>query len=229
MTEGKAQLTLMGWIALAPLEGSVERGLFGARYIRFFRFLQVSAFLYESGAMLGRAKGDKLLILERMLGKPQRQGDFITYLQRSARERFQKFRDVFGAEPDSFHTFIVSGELQPLGLNLSKLSDLKKVAEEKMPLEKALPHIEIYGLLGIGFGSCFPLLTEKMYRNFYESIDLDVWSDARAHGVNVPEKPTLITCEQREKDVLEMVASYAAEYFPDLLAPLGLYPIKNPE
>lgn len=80
----------------------------------------------------------------------------------------------------------------------------------------------MFGLEGIGFGSSFPQLTEKMYRNLHESIDMDVWSKWRAHGLAIPEKPTQMTLEEQEALILQMVAAYTSEYYPELLDLLDL-------
>jgi len=61
-----------------------------------------------------------------------------------------------------------------------------------------------------------------MYRNAHESIKMDVWYEARAHGLAIPEKPTKISLEEQEGVVLQMVAAYTSEYYPELLDPLDL-------
>ena len=91
-----------------------------------------------------------------------------------------------------------------------------------MSLVVAYPDIEGFGLEGIGFGASFPELTKRMYRNAYEGIDTHLWSEARAHGLAIPEKPEIVSLEEREATVLQMVAAYASEYYPELLDPLDL-------
>ena len=53
-----------------------------------------------------------------------------------------------------------------------------------------------------------------------ESVDMDLWSEMKAIGVNLPEEPTPISLEEQEKTVLQMVATYTSEYYPELLDPL---------
>lgn len=220
MASNSPQQTLIGHLGMVPVSKVIETRLFGGPYMRFSNFLQVSSFLYESGALLGRAKHDKLMILEKMLARPPKQGDFIRHVQQQAEERLRKF----GEEPTSFFMFFLSTELEKLGLSLtgSSMKTLKKAFDEKWPLEKIEPFIKIWGLEGIGFGSYFPELTEKMYRNFHENIDMDKWSEWRAYGLAISERPTIITLEEQEQAVLEMVADYASQYYPELIEPLGL-------
>jgi hypothetical protein len=142
-------------------------------------------------------------------------------LQEQAKERLEKF----GKEPDSFLDFIYSTELAKLGLSLTDFPDMKTMKKklgEKFPLKGMIDRvIKMQGLEGIGFGSSFPDLTEKMVRNLYEHFDMNKWSEARAHGLNIPEKPRKISFEEREEEVLTEVANYTREYFPELVEPLG--------
>ena len=62
----------------------------------------------------------------------------------------------------------------------------------------------------------------KVYRNTCENIDTNAWSEARAHGLAIPETPTIISLEEQEKIVLQIVATYASEHYPELLDPLDL-------
>ena len=97
-----------------------------------------------------------------------------------------------------------------------------KACDEKVPLEKAEPSIKAFELEGIGFGSSFPELTEKMYRNTLENIDRDVWAEMRAHGAPITEKPRIVSLEELEEATLQMVVAYASEYYPELIDPLDL-------
>ena len=215
------QPTFMGYLGMVPARKMIETSLFREPYIRFGGVLAVSTFLYETGAILGRARRDKLTLLAKIAPVLEgREDDFINFLQKQARERLE----AFGKEPDSFFKFIISTELEKVGLSLtgSNLKTLKKAFEEKFPLKGDEPAIKLIGEEGIGFGSCFPDLTERMWRHAYESVDIDQWSEARAYGLTLPEKPPKMSFEEQEQTVLDMVAIYVAEYYPELLDPLNL-------
>lgn len=96
-----------------------------------------------------------------------------------------------------------------------------RALNENISLESVLDSLRRFGEEGIGFGSQFPELTEKMYRS-HENIDMDKWSEARSHGLDIPEKPDMISLEEREESLLQIVAAYTAEYYPELLEPLDL-------
>jgi len=233
----EGQLTLMGHLGMEPMRQVMKTRLFGGPYIRLYDFFDVCRFQFESGAILGRARCNKLNILAKMFvltGEGINKN--IKFVQQEAKQRLEKFRNEVGKEPDTFFEFIQLRELgSTIGLSLADFCEaygnkkLMKVFDEKWQVEKAEPFIKLFGYEGIGFGSLFPELTEKMYRNAYENIDMDVWFEARAYGLVIPEKPTIESFEEREQLVLLMVALYAQAYYPELLDPLDLQKIIEEE
>ena len=51
---------------------------------------------------------------------------------------------------------------------------------------------------------------------------MNEWAEARSYGLNIPEKPDIIPLDEREKEILQMVAAYTAEFYPELLDSLDL-------
>jgi len=200
--------------------------------MRFWDYFTVLSFQYESGAILGRARKDKLSILGKMLVLPGTEvGDFVKFMQSQANERLEKFKNESGREPNTFYDFIFCREIERVvGLNLNKIfeeyihrnKEIIKLLDHKLSLDKAWDGIQVYGGAGIGFGSLFPELTERMYKNASENIDMDEWSQVRKMGVDIPEMPDIVTLEEREESVLGLVAVYVAEFWPELLDPLDL-------
>jgi len=200
----------------------MQKGLFGGHYVRFMPFLDVGGWLYQTGAVLGRARSDRLEILAKMLCEPGREEGFREWLYDLARKRVAEY----GRQPDSFFHLFMTTEFQKAGLSLSDPGGLKRAAGTKLSLEQAGTMSQLHFLEGVGLGSGFPELTERMWRQAYEPIKqdtLDAWAEARRYGVHIPipegSPPTL---EEREQQVLLEVADYAAEYFPELIEPLGL-------
>lgn len=227
----EGQITLMGFLGMTPVMKVTKTRLFGGPYIRLYDFFAVLSILYMTGAILGRARRNKLSILVEMLVVPGTEANkFLEFLQECAQKRLEKFRNEVGKDPDRFDEFILIREFESTtGLSLTSFEayargnkKILKACDEKFPLEKAEPYIKMFGIEGIGFGSSFPELTEKMYRNAFEKIDMDVWARARAHGLAIPEKPTIISLEEQEETVLQMVAAYTSEYYPELLESLDL-------
>jgi len=221
---------LMGFLGIPIVTKVAKTRLFGGPYIRFYNLFEVLSYLYMTGAILGRARRDNITELAKMFSMPGGEEEFMNWLQKQAKERLVKFRNEVGKKPDRFDEFILFREFESAtGMSLTgwfgnkkETKKLLKACDEKVPLEEAEPVIKEFQLEGIGFGSSFSELTEKMYRNSYENIDMDLWSKHRAHGLAIPEKPTIISLEEQEEIILQMVAAYASEYYPELLDPLDL-------
>lgn len=225
----------------------IKTRLFGTPYLGYYDYCSLLGFVYESGAVLGRARHDKSDILGKMLEAPWKEPAFMQFCQDQAKERLDTFRSEARREPRSFPEFILIEEfvkaiedrelrremrgamterqgtlLQKGGTGERETGWLKEVsipASEKRGIAKALqkkielPTVEekmrVFGQEGIGFGISFPELTEKMYKNFHENSA-------------ILDKSAIINLEQREEDVLQIVAIYAFEYYQELLDPLDL-------
>ncbi len=232
----RPEITLMGFFGMGPMQNVIRKRLFGGPYLRFADYITVSGYLYECGALLGRAKRDELMIVAKMIAQSGREGEAIEWWQDSARKRLSEYVDTYGEQPKSLQIFLMETEYKKAGVVLPYRGPelhtdrefkrymrlMTKIANAKMPVEDMEPLIKFLGMEGIGFGSNFPELTEKMYREANENINLESWAKAREYGVILPEQPTIISLEEQEQTVLSMVAIYVYEYFPELVEPLGL-------
>jgi len=224
--------TLMSCLASEPAEYFSEKGLFRKRQISGYNCLRINWYMYETGAILGRVRRDKLTTLVKILPVVAGQeGSCLLSLKEDAQKRLDKFKREHGKEPESFEQFIFDSERTKMMItNPKELRD-------KAPPEDVYAIFERWGAGGIGFGSSFPELTEKMYRNYYEStVDKETWAWWGASGLNLPKKPTALAglnadlkklfpvakLKEREGQILQIVAAYTSEYYPELLDPLDL-------
>jgi len=250
----KECISLQGFLVWILLKSLVKKTFIGKRYIPLATCLLLLQVEYETGAILGRARRDKLDILKKMLSIPGLNfANVIKDSQEAEKKRLDEFKKEHGDEPETFGDFIY----WPLweratGLTLDNLfrpSDietrermrkrLSKIIQKKLgvkvPLEEAQPRISGFLLEGLGFGSTFPELTEKMCKNVYkyEKTDEELWRISRSLGFSTPEDlsrrvglptpggrpPTL---KEQEELVLRTVAVYISQYYPELLDPLDL-------
>ena len=124
------------------------------------------------------------------------------------------------------------------------LKDLRKSWGHELALDDVYTDILNCGLFGLGFGSSFPELTVRMYENTHEinirekitrepefelyeqirketgadPLRISEWREARSRG----EEPDITPLEEREKEIMQIVAAYTAESYPELLDPLDL-------
>ena len=179
------QPLLMEFSVWVPLKLVVRKKLFRKRYITMFYYSRTLAFQYETGALLGRAMRDKLDIFTKMLVKPGTDiNRSIAFIQSEAKDRLKNFTEEKGKEPDTFNDFIALKELEEaskvLGLSIdedayyqdpkSHLKNLRKLYGHELALDDVYSNILNCGLYGLGFGSSFPELTVRMYKNSYEDI-----------------------------------------------------------
>lgn len=140
------------------------------------------------------------------------------WLQRVVKERLDRFRTEFGKEPDSFiDLYIVSG-ISDIGQSLadSDSKTLTKALRGKYSLKLCFDYMCWAILEGIVFGGSFPELTEKMYRKWTAE---SLTCETRLAQYLSKER---ISPEEQEEIVLQMVAAYTSEYFPELVASLDL-------
>lgn len=227
----EGQPTLIGFMGIPIVTKAAKTRFIGGPYMRFYNLFEVISYLYMSGAILGRARRNKFSILAKILVVPGTDvNEFIEFLQEEAKNRLEQFVNEVGKEPNTFFEFILIKELEKAGINIGDSFEaymhgdksVIKAADEKVPLQAAEPIIKKFQLEGIGFGSAFPELTEKLYRNTFEKVDRDSWVEARKYGLAISEEPTIISLEEQEEIVLQMVAGYASEYYPELLDTLDL-------
>lgn len=202
----------------------VEMNPHGGRYVQFGRLLSSATYLYESGAIIGCSKRDRLDSLAHMIVQPGKEAQFVADSQSQANKRLHEL----GREPTSIFDLVWSTELAKAGLTLPDFADFKRKSKpfyEKLPCD---PHLEarlkMFILEGIGFGSLYPGLTEKMWRQSHEAIDKGQWSQLRTLGLEIAEDPSPVTFEQKTELVQDILAAYASEYYPELMEPLGLHP-----
>lgn len=235
----EAQISLISFFSNPVMSHVAKTRLFGGPYLHLYDFCKVASLLYMTGAILGYARRNYLNILVKMLVIPGTDiNKQIKYWQNTVKERLEKFSNETGREPDTFDELILYKGLEDAlkveGIELSPTEACeaysqgdKKVVNvfhKKVTLEKAQLSIQTLQIEGIGFGSFFPELTERMYqRAFRNDIDeMDTWTRTWAHGLNISKELAPMSLEKGEKEILKMVASYASKYYPELLDPLDL-------
>jgi len=246
------RISLQGFLVWIPLQSMVRKAIFGGRYVYSGNCILSLQVEYETGAILGRARLDKLDILEKMLSIPGlNMVNVIKDAQEAAKKRLDKFKKDSGNEPETFSHFIYWPLWETAtGFSLGELfkpshvenrertrkrlsRTIQKKLGEKVPLEEAQPAISNFLLEGIGFGSAFPELTEKMYKNTYEKTDEEFQRISRALGFSTPEElqrrvglPTpedrAPTLKEREDIILQATAGYAMQFYPELVDALDL-------
>ena len=221
------------------LDEITRKGLFGRTHVRAIDFVDVQEQLYSIGAALGHALRSKLDILEKLLfvrdAKDYEANRIVSLCKKDAEKNLKEFVNEFGREPNTFGDLIsyraVENVLRNEGVRLSAEEAIKSYTQGDKRIKKIFNEkgdlgggqigqiLEIMLLQGIHFGNSFPELTERMYQKAQE--DDDSWI-GKWHGVAIPEKLKVMSLEETERAVFQMVALYASQYYPELVTPLGL-------
>src|SRR5207247_681212 len=102
----------------------------------------------------------------------------------------------------------------------SAWSDFPAVAKQKMRSADMFSNLQVAAWEGIGLGSRYPELTEKL---FSHAQDVEVWREARAAGLDIPATPPkLKPLRERQAEARAMIRPYIEKVRPDLLPKLGL-------
>lgn len=206
----------------SPISGGlVEKGFFGGPFVRYSKFLLALAYLFEMGALLGRARSEKVTVLAEMMVNNGSGAETIAELQKIAEEWLAKW----GESPDSLIGGIYRQELTSQGVQLDSVESLsksKQLFDRKVGLNDSGQALQVFTYVGIAFGSRFPELTEQLYRHDHEQVDSRRWAEYRAWGLSLPETPTVVRLEEQVNTVLTLTAAYAHQYFPHLLEALDL-------
>lgn len=227
------ETTLLGFLAEEPLSQVLEKRLIGSPFVRLSNLMVVVTYLYETCAILGRAMRSRLVTLEKVLATPDREGEFIEYLQNRVRERVEGRKQ----DPDCFYRFYGWRWARNV-IHARDIRNLKKAMDRRWPLDRARAVVDdVQGgpIEGIGFGICYPELTERMYRRAHENVEWRFWNDVKTNGhrweetlgpVDDPSvmfypKPS-VALEEHERRILSAVAVYVSTHQPGLMAALGL-------
>ena len=200
-------------------------------HIRISDYFFLPPFLYETGAILGRARHDKIEVIKKILHTTrynekeiELEIDEAIY---KAKKRLEEHKGSnSGKEPTTIFYLVMCTEI------LSKTYWLDLNAKAEVSVKDIESYILSLLMEGIVFGSIFPELTERMNRKFYDSveIDWDTWApqDTLAplvllkHIYALPGEPTILSLEGQENTILQLVGWYTAHFYPELIDSLDL-------
>ena len=254
MSKKEVYINLQDFLAKVIVESLIRNKLFEKHYTYLAKCISLLQLAYETGAVLGHARGNKLDILNKMLSMQDMIFDnIIKDMQKSEKKRLDDFKKEHGGKPDTFADFIywplwesttgltlddlfMSSDTETRERKRKRISDIiKKKLWAKIPLEEAQSRISRFLIKGLGFGSAFPELTAKMFKNVYvcKKKDEELWNITKSLGFATPidlskriSLPTTKwrppTLKENDRKVLGTVAYYTSQYYPELLDSLDL-------
>ncbi len=163
--------------------------------------------------------------------------------QSKAKEHLDEYIKSFKTEPNTFREFYFQRALSNAGLEYADFWELYNLESRKafevfhtkvplttsyhgfyLPKEKETQaDVRMLVLEGIGFGSAFPELTEKMNVNSstLNRTLIDEWTYTKYTKAQCP-KPRVLSLKQQEGAILGLLAYYIETEYPELLTSLAL-------
>lgn len=207
MTHGEEFKSLQDFLAKLLVEAFIGNELFEKYHTSLAKCISLLQFGYETGAVLGYARGSKLALLNKMLSVQDMVFDHtIKDMQKSEKKRLDDFIKKHEVEPDTFSDFIYwplwesttgltinylfkPSDTETRERKQKRMSDIiQKKLWTKIPLEEAQSRISLFIIKGLSFGSAFPELTAEMFNNVYarKKKEEKLWNINRSHGFATP-------------------------------------------
>ena len=212
--------SLIDEIAHSVIAPPAKKRLFSGPYLPFQRYLGCYQIAFETGVVLGYAFRSRLTTLAKLFSQPSREQELVTFMQGLAGQHLAK-----AGEPKDFLQLAmwyedsrIKGNWHEEGINEVQMEYLTK--HQKVPLEQAFKNLHVAVSTGIGFGSAFPGLTEKLWKVAYERpIDLDEWQKWKRAGLDLgDELPEPFPLEKRQEQILSQVELFVSKSRPELLS-----------
>lgn len=195
----------------------VSKRLFGGYQMPLGGMVYAGLWVFQKGALLGRARRSSFQALASLIAEPGRGESLAQVMRQSAEDRMRRSSS---SQVTTFWEFWQLTEYPDIAFG--DLEVLKVLGRKKIRLGEVLPKTDLWAADGIGFGAMFPDVTESLWRRSYEISDPEKWKRARQIGVELPEQQDLLPLEEIEPQVLAEVRAFAQQNRPNHLSLLTL-------
>ena len=205
---GKSTLFLQ--LGSPALDQVSRAGPAGQSCVALSGLLHVCAYLYETGAVLGRASRDRLSELVSMSFATEEVQHCLAELRHMLRRRLESS----GRYAHSFYTFYLHGTMRDMNMNFD-INGMREAHNNIRDKTEAGHFLEYAGAEGLLLGGWYPDLAEKMYGKGYGAQD-DIINEMTRGVALLPEETTITSIREREQVILNKVSPYVSQYHPEL-------------
>lgn len=215
---------LLAYLAHNSASLITRKSWLSGEYVLFGDYMPCSLFLYETSAALGYKFRDRIITFVTLFCESGSVSDLAEHLGNPAAAKLAQLE----REPENFMDFYFIPEatrliriMRDAGLTtISDWTDFPKLAKQKLRVSNIFSQLQLTAAEGVGLGSQFPALTEKL---FAHEVDSRLWQELRSHGLDIPAPPPKSkSMQEREADAAALIKPYVSMARPDLLGPLGL-------
>ncbi|MFC2059625.1 ribonuclease H-like domain-containing protein [Chloroflexota bacterium] len=201
--------TLFSQLGSPALNKVSRTGLAGKSYVPLSGLLQVCAYLYETGAILGRSRQDGLPELMSMSFANEE----VQYCLAELRRLLLRRLETSGRYAHSFYTFYLHGTMRDMNMDFDV--NAMREAHRNIRDKTEVGHfMEYAGAEGILLGCWYPDLAEKMYGKGYGAQE-DIINEMTRGIAVLPEETTVTSIQEREQLILDKVGVYVSRYHPE--------------
>jgi len=210
-------ITLGQYLFRDVMDVVTKKKRFGMTEFNYSGFIIGSLWVFQKGAVLGHARGDRLETLAELVAVEGQTEETLAYLNSEPGVMLEDYFHARGKEPSSFVDLWMSTRWR----RWTTVDIKERNATYKRPvyIDKLLSKCQSYAAIGMGFGALRPDLVAKMWVSSYEMDDSHSWAQ---HGLELPPQMVVVPLKEMEQLVLRDVAEYVSASCPSLLAPLGL-------
>ena len=205
---GKA--TLFAQLGSPALDQVARTGPAGQYYVPLSGLLHVCAYLYETGAVLGRAMRDRLSELVSMSFAAEERQYCLAELRNLLRRRLEKS----GRYAHSFYTFYLYGTMRDMNMNFD-INGMREAHNNIRDKTEVGNFLEYAGAEGLLLGGWYPDLAEKMYGKGHGEQE-DIINEMTGGIALLPEETAITSIREREQLILGKVSAYASQYHPEI-------------
>ncbi|MFC2048334.1 ribonuclease H-like domain-containing protein [Chloroflexota bacterium] len=202
--------TLFSHLGSPALEQVSRAGLAGQSYVPLSGLLHVCAYMYETGAILGRARQDRLLELLSMSFS----ADEVQYCLAELRYLLRRRLEKSGRYAHSFYTFYLHGTMRDMNMNFD-INGMREAHHNIRDKIEAGHFLEYAGAEGLLLGGWYPDLAEKMYGKGYGAQENIINEMTRGVAL-LPEETTITSIQEREQAILNSLNAFISQYPPEL-------------
>ncbi|MFC2032525.1 hypothetical protein ACFLUS_04080 [Chloroflexota bacterium] len=204
------KVTLFSQLGSPALEKVSSAGPAGQLYVSLSGLLHVCAYLYETGAILGRARQDRLSELLLMSFAEE-----MEYCVAELRHLLRRRLEQSGKHAHSFYTFYLHGTMRDMNMNFD-INDMREAHSNIRNKTEAGHFLEYAGAEGLLLGGWYPDLTEKMYSKGYGAQE-DIINEMTRGVSLLPEEIATASIREREQVILNSVNALISQYYPEFV------------
>lgn len=202
--------TLFSQLGSPALDQVSRAGPAGQSYLPLSGLLHVCAYLYETGAILGRARQDRLHELVSMSFAAEERQYCLAELRHQLRRRLE----TSGGYAHSFYTFYLYGTMRDMNMHFD-INGMREAHNNIRDKTEVWHFLEYAGAEGLLLGGWYPDLAEKMYGKGYGAQE-DIITEMTRGVAILPEETGITSIQERENVIVNKVNVFISQWRPEL-------------